>query len=105
MRLKRPSITPGPWTPASIPNTDDPIGFTVVFSVSEAERAPARAYGDTEEQEAANAKSIAQLPEVMDRLEWLHELLSEQGNNPMTVHELEQTMLKMGYTEVKEVEA
>jgi hypothetical protein len=59
-------------------------------------------YEFTSEENRANATAVVAMPEVMNRLEWIHELLSEEKSHPMTVHELEQTMLKMGYTKEEE---
>jgi hypothetical protein len=101
MKLKRPSISKGPWRAVkNRPEDDlklnrvkDPDGWNVAF-IPEGEHS----YGE----EDANAVAIAALPEVMDRLEWIHGLLLEEKSHPMTVHELEQTMLKMGYTKEDE---
>lgn len=93
MRLKRPPITTGPWYAT---------GPHVQSAVLNEDNYVCEVEGDTPEQSSVNGLAIAALPEVMDRLEWIHELLSSEKSHPMTVHELEQTMLKMGYTEEKE---
>lgn len=58
--------TPGPWTQATnhTQYAQDPESVTI-FSVSDAEIAPGRAYGDRREQMWANARLIAAAPEML----------------------------------------
>jgi hypothetical protein len=93
MKLKKPNISKGPWIYDNAPDG---------FDISDADgNWIATVYGGRDEDEH-EATAITALPEVMNRLEWIHELLSEEKSHPMTVHELEQTMLKMGYTKEEE---
>jgi hypothetical protein len=55
--------TSGPWTVADIPGRD---GGLRIFSLSDADIAPATVYGDTEEQRHSNAHLIAASPELLD---------------------------------------
>lgn len=57
--------TPGPWKAVEA-NTDYSGTFNRILSISDAEIAPARAYGDTEEQRHANARLIAAAPDLLD---------------------------------------
>lgn len=60
--------TPGPWKAVEA-NTDYSGTFNRILSISDAEIAPARAYGDTEEQRHANARLIAAAPDLLAALE------------------------------------
>ena len=66
--------TPGPWRYAETSGRDGgqltPESVTV-FSLSDAELAPCRAYGDTLEQMWANARLIAAAPELYAALDYL----------------------------------
>ncbi len=62
--------TPGPWSVAEKENRDDlDLPYWCVFSLSDAETAPSRAYGDTPEQRKANAGLIAAAPDLLAALD------------------------------------
>lgn len=64
-----PEYTPGPWSAAAMPETqNDPPGRRI-FSISEAEIAPAIAYGDSDAQRDANARLIAAAPEMAEAID------------------------------------
>ena len=57
--------TPGPWKAAE---REDRNGYLRIFSLSDAECAPALAYGDNKYQREANARLIAAAPEMLEAL-------------------------------------
>ena len=67
--------TPGPWK--AVNGDNDLSGYFIrILSISDAEIAPARAYGDNKEQRQANARLIAAAPELLAALQ-----LVENCNN------------------------
>jgi len=60
------SYTPGPWKAAEAIGYDEGnTPYVCIFSLSDAEIAPSRAYGDTEKELWANARLIAAAPELV----------------------------------------
>jgi len=64
--------TPGPW---KIAEGIDGHGNITIFSLSDAEKTPATVYGDTIEQQDANAKLIAAAPDLLEACQKMSDLL------------------------------
>ncbi|MDY6957917.1 MAG: hypothetical protein SVK08_02045 [Halobacteriota archaeon] len=83
------NITPGEWKAAECINRDhEKKPYICIFSISDAETAPARAYGDTEEQMRANATAIESIPKLIEMLQYA--INSLRTFNPEAVPEGEQ---------------
>ena len=84
--------TPGPWRYAETSGRDGgqltPESVTV-FSLSDAELAPCRAYGDTLEQMWANARLIAAAPDLLAALKRIRDARDyfvREGVYPEKIH-------------------